>query len=429
MTAGSRAAAKPSRLRPITGYCVHSSMAWPLVPVAAVWSLYVDFALRGRPWAGDWVMAMTWAGLPLVFVVVAVAGVAASDAGHSQTGARASVVDTSAGRAREVLRVWVSATAPFVLVHLVCAGLVMAALLADGAPRGQVAAPLAQQLVVLAFAGALGVVVGAVCGPRLGAFIALLLAAYLVYWRGYVGRDDSPPTRIISATAELVGYKLSEPLVAVQVAAATVWVVGMLILVVFSRLDAQGQRRPVPLVTTLVVLLLAGIGWLTPRITAGWMDPVPTAVPRHCSGADVRVCMYAGHDGQLRRVLTYAQRIHAAAEREGLADLFPTRLVERRVVGPEAGQLSLVPDDLGHEIGESTIVAAMLPGQACPQLSTDTLTPDADAFVGASAAAQQTVAALATGRPVSQWPMAPEQLRRFVQGARTCDLHEAVGSR
>ena len=75
------------------------------------------------------------------------------------------------------------------------------------------------------------------------------------------------------------------------------------------------------------------------------------------------------------------------------------------------------------------VVAAMLPGQACPELSADHPTADADAFVGASAAAQQTVAALAADRPVAEWPMSPQLLRRFVQGARACDLRAAVGLR
>ncbi len=318
-------------------------------------------------------------------------------------------------------------TVPFLLVQLLCVLLVTAALIADGAARGQVVAPLAQQLVVVAFAGALGVLTGAVCGPRLGGFVTLLLAAYLIYWRGYVGRYDAPSTRIISATSGLIGYKLSEPLVGVQVVAATVWVIGMLMLTVLSRPDSQGQRRPVPVVVVVVVALLAGTGWATPRVTRGWVDPVPTAVPRHCTGSDVQVCLYAGHDGQLRRVEGLVTRIHAVAARHGVEDLFPSRVVERRVTGAAAGQLSFLPDDLGHDVSESTVVAAMLPGQACPQLSADQPTPDADAFVGASAAAQQTVAALAADRPVAEWPMSPQRLRRFVEGARRCDLRAAVG--
>ncbi|MGN6610240.1 MAG: hypothetical protein ACTHLJ_00550 [Angustibacter sp.] len=418
-----------ARLRGLAGYGVHSSIAWPLVPAAVAWLVFADFATRGRAWAGDWVMAMTWIGGPLIFVAVAVAGVAAYDAGRWQTGAGASAVDSFPGRAREVLRLWASATVPFVLAHLLCLVLVMAALILDGAPYGQVVAPVAQQLAVIGFAAALGVLVGAVLGPRLGAFAAIVLAAYLVYWRGYVARYDEPPTRIISATSTLVGYKLSEPLVAVQVLAATLWVVGMLMLVVFSRPDAQSQRRPAPVAAVAVVALLVGAGGVTPRLTAGWVDPVPTAVPRRCTGSDVRVCLYAGHDGQLRRVEAIASRIHAAAQRQGLGDLFPTRVVEQRVTGGAAGQLWFVPDDLGHDVSESTVVDAMLPGQACPQLSADVLTDEAGAFVGAVWAAEQTVTAMAAGRPVADWHMQPQQLRRFVQGARTCDLRAAVGQR
>lgn len=412
------------------GYCVNASIGWPLAAPALVWSLVVDFASRGRSWAGDWVMAMTWAGSPLVFVAVVAAGVAAYDAGQSQTGERAGVVDSYPGRAREVLRVWVGASAPFALVHLLSVALVVMALVADGAPRGQVVAPLAQQLVVLAFATALGMVVGVVCGPRLGAFVALVLAAYLVYWRGYVSLDDTPPTRIIVATTGLVGYKLSEPLVAIQVAGALVWVIAALVLVVFSLPDQQGQRRPRVAAIMVTVAVVGATGWLTPRVTKGWVDPVPTAVSRRCTGGPVEVCLYVGHDRERAQVTLFAARVRATAAREGLADLFPTRILERRPSGPAAGQLWLLPDDLGRaRVAPDTLAMAMLPGQNCPQLQTDWLTAAADAFIGTMPAARQTVKNLAEGRPASQWPMTPQRLRTYVEGARTCDLQAAVGAR
>lgn len=422
------------RVGALAGYCENASIGWRLAPLALLWSLFVDFGSRGRPWAGDWVMAVTWAGLPLVFVAVVAAGVAAYDAGQSQTGERAGVVDSYPGRAREVLRVWVSATAPFVLVHLLTVASVMVALVADGAPRGQLVAPLAQQLAVLGLATALGTLVGVVCGPRLGAFVALVLAAFLVYWRGYVVMSEAPPTKITAATTELVGFKLSEPLVAVQVVAAAVWVVAALALVVFSVPDPQGQRRPRAAAIVLAVSVVGATGWLTPQVTKGWIDPVPTAVPRRCTGAQVQVCLYVGHDRERAQVASFAARVRATAARQGLADLFPTRIIERRPSGPAAGQLWLLPDDLSRaRVADDTLASVMLPGQYCAQLAGDpitgALTTTAGAFIGMSVSAQQTVKNLAEGRSSSQWPMSPQRLRDYVEGARTCDLRAAVGGR
>jgi hypothetical protein len=281
---------------------------------------------------------------------------------------------------------------------------------------------------VLALGSAIGVLAGVIGGARLGAFMATVIALYVVYVRGYT-HDEVAPARLVLATVPLIGEKQSEPLVAVQVAGAVCWTVVLLVLAATSRWSAGERRRPRTLLTVAGVGVLLGVGAAASGVTDGWRDPVPTSVARVCATQQqVVACLYRGHDRHLPGVLAVLQPAHATAVRYGVGDLVPTRVVEVRYgLGSTGGFGALWFDgnDTSLSVTHRTVLEALVPGELCSVLATDP--PELTPFLELSGRVRQTMDDLAEGLPPEQWHLPPDQLRTFVENARRCDLPAAVG--
>lgn len=414
------------RARPLLGYWVTLSVGWRLAPLTLTFALVVAVRGRGRPWAGDWVWGLTFAGEHVLFTSAAVAAVAAYDAGSAFAGPAAAAWDSVSRRGSDVVRIWLGSLAPFLLVHLFTVLVVVALLFSDGAAYGQTLAPLAQQISILALSGAIGVVGGVVGGARLGAFAATVATLYVVYIRGYMNRGIVPAQ--LDLPDLMLGQKLSEPLVAVQVVGAGLWIALLLGVAATSRWRGTGGRRPRTIALVLSAVVIVALGPAAQQITAGWVARPTTDVPRICSTQQaVTACLYQGHDGQLGTVLAILGPAHATAVHYGVGDLVPTQVVEVHQ-GTERtggfGEIFFGAGDTSRRISHRNLLDAVVPGKQCPALITDL--PVAAAFDHRAALVRQTMDDLAKGSPPARWHLPPNQLRTFITNARHCDVGAAV---
>jgi hypothetical protein len=414
---------------------VSRSVGWFVLPLTLVASLLLTQVVGGRAWVGDWAYGLGWSSVPVIFMSMLLAAVAAYDAGSALTGERASAWDSLPRPGRDVVLLWCGAWAPFAVAQALTVLSVGAVLIASHASVGSVA-PLAQQAAVLAVSAALGCLCGALLGPRLGSFTALVTSAYLTYGLCYLHGRAVPPLTVDLPSWSMIGLELNPRRVATQCLIAAVWAVAPLALVATSRATPRGHRRATRAVITLGVtgvLLTYLIGPAAERLP----ELVSVSVPRRCleasgpSGRPRRICLLRGHDRALRplaeRVTRYAHAVHVA----GIDDVVPPSLDEA-VSGSASGYGTVVfgDGDTATSIGRGTVAQALIGGANCPALAAPDLVPSAtfDRYLALEVVAEQTVSDILDGRPASQWSMAPQQFRAFVLGSADCDLARAVGA-
>lgn len=417
---------------PIALYCMNRSIGWWFAPIALAWSLWEAFFSRSRPWEGDWVMALTFTTGGFVFITIVAGCTAAYDAGNAINTEIGAAWDSIPRRLQDIVALWLSAIAPYLLVNIVTTLSVMVTLVADGAAYGQTLAVLAQQWVILGFACALGVLLGVLQGPRAGSLTALVVGAYIIYWQGYVDRSNVPPTRSISATASLIGLKLNEHLVSIQVAQAAIWILVALFVAAFSqRAKGAGARRPTALHLVLAVLIVSTSGWVAGRASINLPDPVPASMPQNCvTDTSTTVCLYKGHDRYINDVLTKVVAVRDAATKNNVANLIPDRVIETKVLnGPTSGQLGY--DAVGGaQTSTRSVLSSLLPAPGgCASYAALDALPAGSAeakFPQVQADAISTVAQMLNDDPVKAWAMQPQQLSQYVDALSRCDIAAAV---
>ena len=416
---------------PLMQYFVHRTIAWRLMPLALAWSLWQAFLYRSRPWVGDWVMGLTFTTAGFVFVAITAGCVAAYDAGVAVNTDIGAAWHSAPRRPSDIFALWFSSCLPFLMVNAVTLALVMVTLWSDGAAYGQTVAVVAQQWVLLGFASALGVLCGVLQGPRFGSLTALIVGAYLIYWQGYIQRSNVPPLRSIAATAPLIGLKMNERLILIQVAQAAVWIVAALAVATYARRTKEGQRRPLGVYLVAAVCLVVGSGWIAQGAGTALPDPVPVSMPQKCRTASATtVCMYQGHDQYIEQALADVEAVRRSAQSAGLADVLPEQIREVKFV------TSAAPGQLGYDgIGGSptstrSVLASMLPNPSgCPAYEALAALPSGSPearLPQVQADATSTLADMLKNKPVKSWVLQPAQLRSYVEALRDCNIANAV---
>jgi hypothetical protein len=165
--------------------------AWTFVPVIPIEVFgYFD---RGRPWRGDWLWTMDWAGTLLFIPGVLVAMTCAIDTGRAMGRRRNLRGETSPNGWKELASLALPGLVMVGLVHLLTAAAYLAtnATTAPVKPPPAVLVMLLVQMAGVAFFVALGMVAGWLFGPVLGP----IGAATVVFTTTYGGdhRGSPPP--------------------------------------------------------------------------------------------------------------------------------------------------------------------------------------------------------------------------------------------
>lgn len=329
---------------------------------------------RGRPWRGEWLWGIDWAGTSLIIIGPMVAAVCAIDAGRLAGAGHALHLDSSPRPWRFGLLIAAAGTAVAGTVHLLAVLATVLANLAanDVPPPPAVAVMMLVQSLGLAFFAALGVAVGMFAGAVVGAVAAAGVALQLI-WSTDGGGFDL--LALGSATSSLAGYRVDPAYYGLQVGLLGAAV--LVLLTVRSRPTAIDRRR----LTRLGLLGLVAVGALVvvPPQLAGSGERFVLAAdvtPTACVDGDVRVCLYAEHARLAAPISAELTGLYRAAARRGVGDLLP-REYREKIPGsgvPERGigWIPLGPDELEQGRLSTVQLAALMAGPLhCAQLYAD----------------------------------------------------------
>lgn len=344
--------------------------AWVFVPMIPLQVFgYFD---RGRPWRGEWLWTMDWAGTILFIPGALVAMACAIDAGRMMGRRRSWLVDTSPSQWKAVASIGLPCLLTVGSVHLLTIAAYAAATAAAGsvAPPAAVLSMLGVQLAGLALFVTLGVVAGSLLGPGFGP----VAAAVVVMTTSYGAGEGFAPVVFGTATVSLVGFELSDEYYALQLSVlASLVVLGIL---VRTRQTAAGARVPTmagTMAVGLAVALFLGSQSFGPEQRFVLDD---AARPDACVGEHVLICFFPEHRPIAESIVDDVEALYLVAAERGVADLLPARVAETvQGIGDLDGSagLTLSPDEVeSREITTIRLVEEILTPEHCPQLHAET---------------------------------------------------------
>lgn len=346
----------------------------PWIGLAAVPVEIVNHLTRGRPWRGEWLWSIDWAGTSLIIIGPLVAMVCAIDAGRLTGGGHPLHLDSSPRPWRFGLLIAASCTAVAGTIHLLAlAATVLTNLRAnDVPPPPAVIAMTTVQLLGLAFFAGLGVAIGMLAGAVVGAVAAVAAAVQLIWTTDGGGFDL---LALGSATSSLTGYRISPAYYALQLGLLTA---GVLILLVVRSRPAPADRRRLTRLGWAGMIAVGALVLVPPQL-AGSSERFVVASdarPQACVDGEVRVCMYAEHARLAAPIAAELTALHRTAVSRGVGDLVPREYVEKvpgsGVPDGGTGWIPVGPDDLRQGRLSTVQVAGLMAGPLhCAQLYAD----------------------------------------------------------
>lgn len=298
-------------------FALRETLAVPIALAVLGFELF-NYLDRGRPWRGDLVWSLDWAGAVFILMSGVVTAGAAFAGARSGDEARVTVAGVADHPLRGLLFQILALFIPAALVHVVFVGLYVGAVpdRADGF-ASQIGMATSHQLLVLVFYLVLGFGVGRsagiIFGPILSVGVALTVGGGLLIAGGTVN-----PLNTGRATSPLVEFGLSRT----WVAESTLVLVILTGAVVFAlRAARPPDRRPVVGTTLGVIALLA----VAPAILPGGprLTPASARSGFACEQTTVVVCVRRPHERLLDSTTRAVQNAMAKADQNGIRKAFP----------------------------------------------------------------------------------------------------------
>lgn len=355
---------------PLLGFTFRSTstlLAGLILAAAEALALLKD----GQPWIGDALWGIQRLGSPLAVVLIALAVLAALDAGSEATGVRSMFQQLPArGRWSTTLWRWAATVAPVSAVHLLACAAVVAVSAWSSHEFALPTGSIMVQVGAIAFSGALGIAAGHVAQPYLGAVIAGAAQSALVF-----GLSDS--VFLVSAgDSPYAGLTLRPEIVWPAIAVLAVGTA--LLLSVSLRPSAKWPVRGAYFggAAAAAVVVLAS------QTISGYAIQPSSARPDVCANSSPRVCVFGEYQRLLPQVEASIARLVRAAEKAGIEpSAFPNTILQVVPGGPtlppETTDFLLQFDELaGRGIRPVTAAEALVVPDWCPALNSPTRPPD-----------------------------------------------------
>jgi hypothetical protein len=356
-------------MRPSAGYAARTLLG-PWTAVVTVGLEIANAVQRGRPWVGEGMWTVEWAGIILFVLGPVVAGVAAVDAARLSRPGNIHLVVAVPWSWRAYVRAAAWCALPVLIVHLVsiAIGLAQGAVTEPSTGWGALIFATAVQCLVVCWFAAVGSLLGRFLPPIAAGLVGALagvVASYLLN-NASGARPQFALLNVGAATVSRLGLTYHYRYLGAQV--VLLLLTSVLFVAVGTR-TARAVRMPTRVGAGMAAVAIALLAVGPAVLPASRLRPDPQR-PTYCFAHDPRICLFTEHRRYRHAVTENVDRLVGAARAAGYGALVPRKIVEssRTYVGARPGIASLLlPLDERHPTLLAWIRQLVYPLQ-CPSL-------------------------------------------------------------